>query len=69
MRTTGYLYKTQNTDVNIHLTNQCHQIKNQNYGKFEEGNTLPIKEIIDYVCSLDNSIDPNYLEKFIHDRI
>ena len=41
LRTTSTIYEVDSKSIFVHLTNQCMQTKNkEEYGKFEEGNTL-----------------------------
>jgi hypothetical protein len=40
MRTSSHIYDIHAKDTNVHLTNNCLQIKDSSYGQHEVGNTL-----------------------------
>lgn len=49
MRTSSMEYSVEENDNYIHLTNNCLQRHGENFGKFEEGNTLPIECLEEYM--------------------
>ncbi len=50
IRTSSSVYNVTNMRSEIHLTNNCQQKHFSEYSKFEEGNTLPMKEtLISYI--------------------
>ena len=58
IRTSSEKYSVQSSQNFVHLTNNCLQIHNPNYGNFEEGNTLSFDTFKNYLKS-------NYQEKCI----
>lgn len=48
IRTSSDSYDLNNENNYVHLTNHCLQIYNENYGKHEDGNTLPLESLNDY---------------------
>jgi hypothetical protein len=48
MRTSSNEYSLQNQNNYVHLTNNCLQKYGENFGKFEEGNTLPMETLQKY---------------------
>jgi hypothetical protein len=57
LRTSSEEYSLSNKDKNIHLTNNCFQMRSVNYQKFEDGNQIPYEFFIDY-------LKQNYLPKY-----
>ena len=49
MRTCSDEYSTDAKNNFIHLTNNCFQKFNKNYGQHETGNTLPIETLFAYL--------------------
>ena len=53
MRTSSSEYSTENMRSEIHLTNNCQQKHFGEYSKYEDGNTLPMKDTLTaYIASL-----------------
>ena len=46
MRTSSSTYTTESLNSEIHLTNNCQQKHFTEYSKFEEGNTIPMRETL-----------------------
>lgn len=68
VRTSSDIYDLANHNNYVHLTNQCLQVHGENYGKHEEGNTLPLHALDEYF----KEKFPNYditVEKDIKPRI
>lgn len=61
MRTSSSTYDTQDKNNYTHLTNNCLQKHGNNYGAFEEGNTLSFQVLEDYLREQypDHNIDIN----------
>lgn len=51
IRTSSQQFSLDDEDQYIHLTNQCLQTKNENYGTHEEGNTLTLEQFQEYLDS------------------
>ena len=53
LRTSSSTYTTESLNTEIHLTNNCQQKHFTEYSKFEEGNTIPMREtLVKYIESL-----------------
>lgn len=53
MRTSSSVYTTESLNSEIHLTNNCQQKHFTEYSKFEEGNTIPMREtLLQYIETL-----------------
>ena len=59
MRTSSDNYDLASSKNYVHLTNNCLQKFGENYGKFEDGNTLSFQTLQDYISQLhpDLNID------------
>ena len=49
LRTTSTKYSLKNQSKFIHLTNNCFQMKSDNYEQFEEGNQIPYANFMEYL--------------------
>lgn len=53
MRTSSSVYTTDSLNSEIHLTNNCQQKHFTEYSKYEDGNTIPMKEtLLSYIETL-----------------
>ena len=59
MRTSSSSYDTKEQNNYVHLTNNCLQQHGDNYGAFEEGNTLSFKTLEDYLRQEYSKYDIN----------
>lgn len=56
LRTSSTLYNLDSMSSEIHLTNNCQQKHFGEYSKYEEGNTIPMKEtLLAYFATLPES--------------
>ncbi|KRX02354.1 hypothetical protein PPERSA_09971 [Pseudocohnilembus persalinus] len=49
VRTSSAKYDTSAQDNYVHLTNNCLQQKGNSYGQHEDGNTLPVEDLFEYI--------------------
>lgn len=53
MRTSSSVYTTESLNSEIHLTNNCQQKHFTEYSKYEDGNTIPLREtLLQYIETL-----------------
>jgi hypothetical protein len=53
MRTSSSVYTTDSLNSEIHLTNNCQQKHFNEYSKYEDGNTIPMREtLLQYIDTL-----------------
>jgi hypothetical protein len=53
MRTSSSVYTTESLNSEIHLTNNCQQKHFNEYSKYEDGNTIPMREtLLQYIDNL-----------------
>ena len=56
-RTSSYEYTLSNTQNFVHLTNNCLQQYGDNYGRFEDGNTIPLSVLEKYIKEINPDLD------------
>ena len=59
MRTSSDQYDPKDSNNYVHLTNNCLQQFGENYGKFEDGNTLSLELLANYIkqCYPDHNVN------------
>lgn len=68
IRTSSEGYDLSNSNNYVHLTNNCLQKFNSNYGQHEEGNTLPLETLDEYLAQTYPEFKPT-VESHIMPRI
>ena len=67
LRTSSEIYNPKSKDPYVHLTNNCLQQFGHNYSQFEEGNTVPLEHLQDYIndnyTNLDVDVDKYIIAK------
>lgn len=65
LRTSSTEYDTNARSNNVHLTNQCLQVHTDNYGTYEEGNTLMFNQFEAYLKEEMPQHNLNFEEHFL----